>query len=158
MAGKDKERFIFFKYVPPKKGEKPWKGEEYGKKIDTEVTETEGFMPPGYGMPGHPGFPMFPEEPECPELPEMPEFPELPEPPECPELPELPELPEFPAGPCPENAVMHVIQGGNTFWKLAKKYGTTVEAIAAANPNVDPLNLQVGETVCVPAGIPGAKG
>ncbi|PKM46288.1 MAG: hypothetical protein CVV03_05645 [Firmicutes bacterium HGW-Firmicutes-8] len=53
---------------------------------------------------------------------------------------------------------MHVIQAGDTFWKLAKHYGTTVEAITAANPDVDPLNLQIGETICIPLGIPGAKG
>lgn len=191
---KEKQRFIFFKYVPPKKGDKPIKDEEYSKKAEADVPQTEvdapqpevdapqpeadvpqpeGFGPPHYGMPEPPDNWGCPEEPECPELPELPgfpecpevpeipecpELPELPEFPECPEAPELPELPEVPEGPCPEDAVMHVIQAGDTFWKLAKKYGTSVEAIEAANPDIDPLNLQIGETICVPVGIPGAKG
>lgn len=178
---KEKQRFIFFKYVPPKKGHKPLKDEEYSKKAEADVPQTEADTPqaewfgppPNYGMPEPPDNGCCPEEPECPELPELPglpecpeapeipecpELPELPEFPECPEAPELPELPEVPEGPCPEDAVMHVIQAGDTFWKLAKKYGTSVEAIEAANPEIDPLNLQVGETICVPIGIPGAKG
>ena len=162
---KEKQRFIFFKYVPPKKGHKPLKDEEYSKKAEADVPQTEadtpqaeGFGPPNYGMPEPPDNGGCPEEPECPELPEPPGFPECPEAPEIPECPELPELPEVPEGPCPEDAVMHVIQAGDTFWKLAKKYGTSVEAIEAANPEIDPLNLQVGETICVPVGIPGAKG
>ncbi|PKM81464.1 MAG: hypothetical protein CVU89_09440 [Firmicutes bacterium HGW-Firmicutes-14] len=53
---------------------------------------------------------------------------------------------------------MHVVKKGDTFWKLAKKYNTTVEAIVDANPDVDPLNLQIGQTICIPVGIPGAKG
>jgi hypothetical protein len=176
LAGqKEKERFIFFKYVPPKKGDKPLKDEEYSKKTEADAPQAEGFGPPNYGIPEPPDYsgcpnepecpelPVPPEFPECPEAPEMPEYPEVPELPECPELPELPECPEIPElpgplEPCPENAIMHVIQAGDTFWKLAKKYGTSVEAIEAANPDVDPLNLQIGETICIPAGIPGAKG
>lgn len=180
MTGiKEKERFLFFKYVPPKKTVKPVKDEQYKK---VSEPETECFDPPaGYPDPSYdipcPGEPVCPEEPdygECPEIPEYPEYPECPKVPEypdypeCPDIPECPELPEIPEcpeeeepieeGPCPENAMMHVVQAGDTFWKLAKTYGTTVEAIAAANPNVDPLNLQIGETLCIPIGIPGAKG
>lgn len=177
MAGKnEKERFLFFKYVPPKKTVKPVKDEKY-KKVNEP--ETECFEPPAdypdtsCDMP-YPEEPVCPEEPdygECPELPdypECPEFPEYPDYPECPDVPECPDLPDYPEcpeeeepveeGPCPENAIMHVVQAGDTFWKLAKRHGTTVEAIAAANPNVDPLNLQIGETLCIPIGIPGAKG
>lgn len=196
MAGKkEKERFLFFKYVPQKKTAKAVKNEEY-----KEIGEAECFEPPvnypdsscdmpcpeepvcpeepDYGeSPVFPGYPEYPEIPECPEAPEYPdipecpeypEYPEVPEVPECPELPEIPEPPEIPElpeeeeptveGPCPENAIMHVVQAGDTFWKLSKTYGTTVEAIAAANPNIDPLNLQIGETLCIPMGIPGAKG
>ncbi|MFA5880868.1 MAG: LysM peptidoglycan-binding domain-containing protein [Eubacteriales bacterium] len=162
MAGKkDNQRFLFFKYVPPKKGEQPLVEEEYSKTTGSE-TSTEWFGPPGCPdepeCPEVPEGPVEPEYPESPEFPELPECPELPELPECPELPEVPECPEIPEGPCPENATMHVIQAGDTFWKLAKQYGTTVEAITAANPDVDPLNLQIGETICIPLGIPGAKG
>ena len=224
MAG-DKQRFLFFKYVPPKKGEKPLKDKEYISSEDTENvivppnfiqgdqtgamvdtggpaeaevpveaeipaeserpeqergSDGEDFAEPYIAeagedlveedlesfpqipcIPDFPECPELPEIPECPELPEIPECPELPEIPECPELPEIPECPEppeIPEGPCPGNAIMHVIQQGDTFWKLSRKYGTTVEAITEANPEADPLNLQIGETLCIPVGIPGAKG
>ncbi|HWI54094.1 MAG TPA: LysM domain-containing protein [Desulfobacteria bacterium] len=165
---KEKDRFLFFKYVPPKKRPTPIKNDDY-KKVDTvSEANTEWFDPPE--CPEIPYEPPCPEEPECgecPEFPDIPECPEIPDFPECPELPEIPEIPEIPEcpeeepieeGPCPENAIMHVIQAGDTFWKLSRKYDTTVEAIAAANPELDPLNLQIGETICIPPGIPGAKG
>ncbi len=164
MAGKkDSARFIFFKYVPPRKDEKQTKVEEYNQ---TALIKETGLPE----IPAEPEAPIVPEipgglgtlaEPEIstePEISEGSEEPKEPELPELPELPECPEEPEVPAGPCPENAVRHVIQAGDTFWKLAKKYGITVEAITAANPDADPLNLQPGETVCIPLGVPGAKG
>ncbi|KNZ69193.1 peptidoglycan-binding lysin domain-containing protein [Thermincola ferriacetica] len=130
--------------------------EEEPKKEDSdaEAPDAEGEATGFPGWPGFPDFPEWPEEPECPELPEEPECPELPKEPECPEFPEFPEEP----GPCPENSVIHIIRRGDTYWKLARKYNTTVEAIEAANPDVNPLNLQIGQTICIPLGIPGAKG
>lgn len=60
-----------------------------------------------------------------------------------------------PAPPCPPGAVItHVVQPGDTFYKLARRYGTTVEAIMRANPGVDPMNLQVGQTIRIPCGDP----
>jgi hypothetical protein len=59
------------------------------------------------------------------------------------------------APPCPPGTVIdHVVQPGDTFYKLARRYGTTVEAIARANPGVDPMNLQVGQTIRIPCGDP----
>lgn|GEM_PF-2151557 len=115
----------------------------------------------GSECPEYPDVPECPDEPECPDYPDVPDYPDIPECPEYPDIPECPEPPEEPEepeGPCPENAVMHVVKKGDTFWKLAKKYNTTVEAIVDANPDVDPLNLQIGQTICIPVGIPGAKG
>lgn len=186
MAGKkDSQRFVFFKYIPPKKDTKPLKDEVYSKVSEPgqeSKASAKWFGPPDHECPKQPDYPVcpeqpdpgkYPEYPEFPKMPEVPEYPEYPdgpgygecpgEPeypkePECPEIPECPEVPELPEGPCPENSVMHVIQAGDTFWKLAKRYGTTVESIAAANPDADPLNLQIGETLCIPVGVPGAKG
>ena len=235
-GGKEKDRFLFFKYIPPRKGEIPFKDKEYdvsgeeaepvGEMSDFEQginpdTPIEAEIPAEGEKPEHKGSLTEEEngEPEIDEesgeeligdevteeevteeevteeevteeepveeyyeeeisqdqdsvsetedstsgevsgdsewLPGIPDFPECPEPPEIPEYPEPPGVPE---GPCPENAVIHVIQAGDTFWKLSKKYGTTVEAITEANPDADPLNLQIGETICIPGGIPGAKG
>ncbi|MBQ9980568.1 MAG: peptidoglycan-binding protein [Oscillospiraceae bacterium] len=42
------------------------------------------------------------------------------------------------------------VQRGDTFWSIARKYGSTVEAIAIANPDVQPMNLTVGTMLTVP--------
>ena len=46
------------------------------------------------------------------------------------------------------------IQKGDTFYTLAERYGTTVEAITLANPEAQPENLQIGETVTIPLPFP----
>ena len=42
------------------------------------------------------------------------------------------------------------VRAGDTFYRLARKYGTTTEAIIAANPSVNPLNLSVGTELTIP--------
>lgn len=51
---------------------------------------------------------------------------------------------------CPPGTVPYVIKAGDTFYKLAKEYNTTVAAIISANPLVDPEKLKIGETICIP--------
>jgi len=46
--------------------------------------------------------------------------------------------------------VTHSINRGETFWQLAEKYNTSVSAIRTANPNINPLNIQVGTRIIVP--------
>ena len=46
--------------------------------------------------------------------------------------------------------VSHVLRAGDSFYRLARRYGTSVSAIAAANPGADPLRLQPGQTLRVP--------
>jgi LysM repeat protein len=58
-----------------------------------------------------------------------------------------------PAPPCPGGT--YTIRPGDTFFSLARRFGTTVEALLAANPGVDPDRLQVGQVICLPPGIPG---
>ncbi|HHW70257.1 MAG TPA: LysM peptidoglycan-binding domain-containing protein [Clostridiales bacterium] len=53
---------------------------------------------------------------------------------------------------CPPGSVVYVIKAGDTFYKLASRFGTTVEAIMKANPGVDPKNLQIGQRICIPIG------
>ncbi len=55
---------------------------------------------------------------------------------------------------CPENTRPYRIQAGDTFFRLAKSFGTTVEAIMAANPGVDPERLQIGQIICIPRRMP----
>lgn len=46
---------------------------------------------------------------------------------------------------CPSGSFAYTIKAGDTFWKLAKTYNTTVAAIQAANPGVNPNKLQIGQ-------------
>ena len=50
--------------------------------------------------------------------------------------------------------VLHRIERGDSFWKLAERYGTTAENIALANPGAEPENLQIGESLVVPLPFP----
>ena len=45
---------------------------------------------------------------------------------------------------------IHVIEQGDTLYKLGKKYGVTVSALLFANPWVNVYNLQIGDEICVP--------
>ncbi|MGM9521640.1 MAG: M14 family metallopeptidase [Oscillospiraceae bacterium] len=42
------------------------------------------------------------------------------------------------------------VKQGDTVYRLARTYDTTVRAIEAANPGIDPLNLQIGSTLIIP--------
>ncbi len=48
--------------------------------------------------------------------------------------------------------VTHTVKHGDTFFQLANQYGTTVTAIATANPNRPPEQLQAGQRLIVPLG------
>lgn len=45
----------------------------------------------------------------------------------------------------------HKIQSGDTFAKLAKKHGVSLDAIIAANPDANPSRLKVGQEINIPA-------
>jgi g-D-glutamyl-meso-diaminopimelate peptidase len=44
------------------------------------------------------------------------------------------------------------IQPGDTLWKLANNFSTTVSAITTANPNINSTNLKIGEVIIIPFG------
>lgn len=69
-----------------------------------------------------------------------------PVPPPCPPPCPRPCPPPCPP-PCP---FTHVVQPGDTIWKLAMKYHVSVDNILAANPCIDPYNLQIGSTLVIP--------
>lgn len=46
----------------------------------------------------------------------------------------------------------YTIAQGDTLWAIAQKFGTSVDAITAANPGLNASNLQVGQTIQVPGG------
>lgn len=45
---------------------------------------------------------------------------------------------------------VHVVQAGDTFYKLAKRYGSSAAAITTANPAADPGNLLLGSSLVIP--------
>jgi len=52
--------------------------------------------------------------------------------------------------------MQYVIQPGDTLSSIARRFGTTVSAILAANPQVtDPNLIFVGQIITVPTGAPG---
>lgn len=51
---------------------------------------------------------------------------------------------------CPTGSFAYTIKSGDTFYLLAARYNTTVEAIMAVNPGVNPNKLQIGQVVCIP--------
>ena len=53
---------------------------------------------------------------------------------------------------------LHRTVNGDTFYQLAKGYGTTVSAIQTANPTLDPASLPIGEIITVPLGLPVVTG
>ncbi len=52
-------------------------------------------------------------------------------------------------GSCPFGSIPYTVSEGDTFAILAMRFGTTVEAIKNANPDVNPNNLQVGQRLCI---------
>lgn len=50
----------------------------------------------------------------------------------------------------------YIVQKGDTYYSMSKKFGVTMQAIADANPGVDPKRLQVGKTVVIPPPVPVA--
>ena len=47
---------------------------------------------------------------------------------------------------------LYRIQPGDNFYSLASSFGTTVNAIIFANPNIDYNNLQIGQIIIIPFG------
>lgn len=50
--------------------------------------------------------------------------------------------------------VVHVVQQGDTLYRLGKQYHVSVSSIMYANPYVNIYNLQVGDELCIPVAAP----
>ena len=48
----------------------------------------------------------------------------------------------------------HTVAAGDTFYRLARQYNTSLAAVLAANPGVDPEQLRPGQTVIIPSADP----
>jgi LysM repeat protein len=51
---------------------------------------------------------------------------------------------------CPPGTFTYRIQSGDTFYSLARRYRTTVQAIQQVNPGVNPNALRIGQVICIP--------
>ena len=58
-----------------------------------------------------------------------------------------------PTPSCP-NGFLYTIKAGDTLYNLALQYNVTVQAIIAANPGINPNNLQIGQVICIPTMVP----
>jgi LysM repeat protein len=62
-------------------------------------------------------------------------------------------------GECPPGTDPYIIRAGDTYFSLAQRFNTTVAAITAANPGVDPNRLMIGQQICIPrTGLPPCPG
>jgi LysM repeat protein len=60
-------------------------------------------------------------------------------------------IPSFRAAAvCPRGSTTHTIQRGEHLYDLARRFGTTADAIIAANPRINPNALYIGQTICIP--------
>lgn len=55
---------------------------------------------------------------------------------------------------CGAGTFPYVIRSGDTFFNLANRFNTTVDAIMRANPGVDPNRLFIGQVICIPTSTP----
>jgi len=45
---------------------------------------------------------------------------------------------------------VHMVRRGDSLYRIAQAYGSSIRAIDIANPNLDPLNLRIGRNLIVP--------
>ena len=72
--------------------------------------------------------------------------------------PPAPAAPEAPAEAQPSNSepesseirVVHTIRPSDRIYTLARQYNSTVEAIVAANPGLDPHKIRLGQQIVIP--------
>lgn len=52
---------------------------------------------------------------------------------------------------CPPNAATYFVQPGDTLNSIARRFGSSVPAIEAANPGINIYALMPGQEICIPA-------
>lgn len=51
---------------------------------------------------------------------------------------------------CPPNTTEYTVERGDTFYRIARRYNITVEALAESNPRINPYALLIGQKLCIP--------
>jgi LysM repeat protein len=59
----------------------------------------------------------------------------------------VPSVPESP--PC-INGAYYIVQAGDSFFSLSKKYSIPLNILLEANPSANPYDLKVGQELCIP--------
>jgi murein DD-endopeptidase MepM/ murein hydrolase activator NlpD len=53
----------------------------------------------------------------------------------------------------PPDGIVHIVQPGQTLWRIARAYGIPLETLAAANGIEDPSRVEVGTPILVPGAL-----
>ena len=61
----------------------------------------------------------------------------------------IPSSPTPPIPPCP-GGFYYTIKAGDTLYSIGQMFNVSVQALIAANPGIDPNNLQIGQVICIP--------
>ena len=67
----------------------------------------------------------------------------------------IPIGPIYNEGSC--RGMVHVIEKGDTLYRLGKQYHVSVGQLMFANPFVNVYNLQIGDELCIPISIQPRK-
>lgn len=59
--------------------------------------------------------------------------------------------------PCPGGTI-YIVRPGDTLFRIARRFRTTIEAIIRANPILNVLNLRPGLPICIPGAAPFCSG
>lgn len=51
---------------------------------------------------------------------------------------------------CPQGAQSYVVQKGDTYYSISKRFNITISALSKSNPGVNPDGLLVGQMLCIP--------
>ncbi|MCC7162841.1 MAG: LysM peptidoglycan-binding domain-containing protein [Anaerolineae bacterium] len=84
------------------------------------------------------------------EQPPVVQQPPVVEPPISEPEPATPPAPETPAKPLPATSLTYTVQQGETLWGIAKKFGTTVDALVQANNISDRSKIRAGQRLIIP--------
>jgi LysM repeat protein len=72
-------------------------------------------------------------------------------------VPAAPALAPVPTSPASTARTYHTVQPGENLFRIALRYGMTVDVIVAANNLANPNAVQVGQKLLIPAGSPAVS-